>query len=76
MNLAEVVAKLDERNFDPLIIQQMLSALGMEVIPFDEPLAIQSGLLRSETRANGLSLGDRACLSLAQNLGKRFAKCG
>ncbi|MGE0599827.1 MAG: type II toxin-antitoxin system VapC family toxin [Dehalococcoidia bacterium] len=69
VNLAEVVAKLDERSFDPIAIQQMLSAFGMEVFPFDEPLAVQSGLLRSRTRRSGLSLGDRACLALAQHLG-------
>ncbi|MGE3075283.1 MAG: hypothetical protein AB7N24_16120 [Dehalococcoidia bacterium] len=63
------MAKLNERNFDPIVIQQMLSAFGMEVIAFDEPLAVQSGLLRSATRALGHSLGDRACLALAQNLG-------
>jgi PIN domain nuclease of toxin-antitoxin system len=69
VNLAEVVAKLSERGFESITIQSMLGNLGLEVIPFDEPLAVQSGLLRSSTRHLGLSLGDRACLALAQHLG-------
>jgi PIN domain nuclease of toxin-antitoxin system len=39
-------------------------------VPFDEDLAYRAGLLRSVTRSAGLSLGDRACLALAEQLGQ------
>ena len=38
----------------------------LEVVPFDEDLARQTGALRPVTKSLGLSLGDRACLALAQ----------
>lgn len=38
-------------------------------MPFDEDLAYRAALLRTATRAAGLSLGDRACLALAERLG-------
>jgi PIN domain nuclease of toxin-antitoxin system len=39
------------------------------VVDFDAAQARVAGDLRSLTRAQGLSLGDRACLALAQALG-------
>ncbi|MFZ1106612.1 MAG: PIN domain-containing protein [Hyphomicrobiaceae bacterium] len=38
----------------------------LAIVPFDEELARQTGALRPATRSLGLSLGDRACLALAQ----------
>lgn len=35
------------------------------MVPTDSELAMRTGLLHAETRANGLSLGDRYCLALA-----------
>lgn len=46
----------------------MLGELGLTVIPFDEDLALRTGLLRPATSDYGLSLGDRACLALGQHL--------
>jgi len=66
VNLSEVVAKLAERGMPEGDIHRSLS-LGLEVIPFDEKLAWQAGLLRPQTRHAGLSLGDRACLALARS---------
>ena len=43
--------------------------MSIQVVPFDEELAYRAGLLRSATRSAGLSLGDRACLALAERLG-------
>ncbi len=69
VNLSEVLAKLVERGANPVQAQSMLSGAALEVIPFDEQQAAQAGFLRRDTRALGLSLGDRACLALAQHLG-------
>ena len=64
VNLSEVVAKLAELGMPEPDIRLALS-LGLEVVPFDEALAFSAGTLRTVTRSEGLSLGDRACLALA-----------
>jgi PIN domain nuclease of toxin-antitoxin system len=43
--------------------------LGIEVSDFDLALAERTGELRPLTRLRGLSLGDRACLALAEREG-------
>ena len=43
--------------------------LAMDVIDYDLEQAKQSGLLRRSTMSLGLSLADRACLTLAARLG-------
>ncbi len=45
-----------------------IAALELKVVPFDDDLPINAGLLRAATRSAGLSLGGRACLALAQSL--------
>jgi len=47
----------------------MLASLRLDTVDFDVQAAYQAGLLRSATRHAGLSLGDRACLALGQQLG-------
>jgi len=42
------------------------SAVLAVLIDFDLSLARRTGTLRAETSKHGLSLGDRACLSLAE----------
>jgi len=64
VNLAEVVGKLAEAGMPRDDIDLALSGLGLRVAPFDEGGAYAVGMLRRATRAQGLSLGDRACLSL------------
>jgi ribonuclease VapC len=65
VNLAEVIAKLQERGIPEAEIDGNVAALNLPVIPFDDGQAIASGKLRARTRSRGLSLGDRACLALA-----------
>ena len=62
---AEVIAKLVDRGLPTAAAATALEATGVEVIAFDADQAIASGDLRGTTRAQGLSLGDRACLALA-----------
>ena len=66
VNLAEVVAKLQERGVPDAEIDRNLAELDLPVVPFDRALAMAAGKLRSRTRSRGLSLGDRACLALAK----------
>lgn len=65
VNLAEVVAKLQERGVPEAEIDRDIAELDLPVIPFDEVQAMAAGKLRARTRSHGLSLGDRACLALA-----------
>ncbi|MDE8654262.1 type II toxin-antitoxin system VapC family toxin [Novosphingobium album (ex Liu et al. 2023)] len=65
VNLAEIVSKLQERNFSDAEIDEVLQLLVLDVHSFDEQAAIAAGKLRTATRDAGLSLGDRACLALA-----------
>ncbi len=66
VNLAEVFAKLLERKFTADEAGETIYGYRFEPVPFDRGLARQAGLLRPITKALGLSLGDRACLALAQ----------
>jgi ribonuclease VapC len=68
VNLSEVIAKLNEVGVPVTASREALDGLALEVYPFDVELAWRAGLLRSKTRALGLSLGDRACLALAEHL--------
>jgi PIN domain nuclease of toxin-antitoxin system len=68
VNLSEVIAKLAESGMPEKVVRQVLEPLGLDIAPFDEEQAYQAGLLRARTRELGLSLGDRACLSLGKIL--------
>ncbi len=69
VNIAEVHAKLSEIRFGyPSTFTHLMRLIG-RVEPFTEAQARISGTLRPSTRALGLSLGDRACLALALDLG-------
>jgi PIN domain nuclease of toxin-antitoxin system len=69
VNLAEVVAKLVSRGRSPEAAIAALGIVRLNVIDFNRALAEQAGGLVARTRSKGLSLGDRACLALAQREG-------
>ncbi len=69
VNLAEVCAKVIERGVSSDEARWRIKALGLLVVEFDEEDANRSAALYLQTRAAGLSLGDRACLALGQRLG-------
>jgi PIN domain nuclease of toxin-antitoxin system len=69
LNLAEVVGKLAEAAVPEPDLHEMIDPLGIEIATFDVEFAYAAGLLRPVTRHAGLSLGDRACLVLAQRQG-------
>jgi ribonuclease VapC len=66
VNVAEVVAKLIDKGQTLAQARRTLEIVQLDVEPFDEALALASSALRPVTRALGLSLGDRACVALAQ----------
>lgn len=69
VNCSEVVAKAIDVGMRPEEAHQLLSALPCQIIPFDHDHAFRAARLRSATKPLGLSLGDRACLSLGLKLG-------
>jgi PIN domain nuclease of toxin-antitoxin system len=73
VNLAEVLSKLADLGEDPQEAQAIMEARGLlggavAVVPFTQEDALAVARLRSLTQPLGLSLGDRACLSLAKRL--------
>jgi ribonuclease VapC len=71
VNVAEVAGKLGERGAPREIVEDIVGALGLEIIDCDGPLAYRIGELRASTKGLGLSLGDRACLATAIDRGVR-----
>lgn len=65
VNVAEIMAKLAERGIDLYGALNYFMNVGLEVVDFDVLQALECGKLRPLTKHLGLSLGDRACLSLA-----------
>lgn len=71
VNLAEVLSKLVDADEDPDEAMARIGILPLEVVPFEETLAVGTARLRPPTVRAGLSLGDRACLALARSQATR-----
>ena len=65
VNWAEVATYLARNSVPKETIQEVLASFPIQVVPFDESLAIQTGCLYPLCKHLGLSLGDRSCLALA-----------
>jgi ribonuclease VapC len=68
VNLAEVQSKLLNWGWLPDEAWADATSAVKDVIPFTAEHAKAAGSLLAETRAFGLSLGDRACLALGLSL--------
>lgn len=66
VNVAEVMSILVSNGMPSSEIEEAVSSLLNEVVPFDLKQATMVAELRKETKLQGLSLGDRACLGLAK----------
>ena len=69
VNLAEVMTRLVEGGCTDEEAAVLVLRGDYKVIAFDQNLAMRAGALRRRTRHLGLSLGDRACLALAEQEG-------
>jgi PIN domain nuclease of toxin-antitoxin system len=74
VNWAEVISKVAElgkpsHEFVADLKSRRLLGAALRVVPFDEIDAPIVGDMRPQTRHLGLSLGDRACLTLGRRLG-------
>jgi ribonuclease VapC len=65
VNLAEVVTRLSLIGMPGEEIREVLALLGLNIEAFDAEQAFLTGLFSAQTHSLGLSLGDRACLTLA-----------
>ena len=66
VNLCEVLGKLCDRGMPLEEAQAAVNDLGLTLVNFDAELAALAAMLRPKTKSIGASLGDRACLALAQ----------
>lgn len=69
LNVAEVMTRLTLSGGAPSQVTAAWDDLQLLVEPFDDGRARVAGLIVSKTRPFGLSLADRACLTLALELG-------
>lgn len=68
VNWSEVLQKAIARNVNIQGMQSDLEALGIKFMPFSVSQADLAAQLWVPTKTYGLSLGDRACLSIALEL--------
>ena len=66
VNVAEVVGKFTGSGMAEAEVRAAIATLGVEILNFDEEHAFATGMLGPLTRKWGLSLADRACLTLAR----------
>ncbi len=75
VNYAEVLARLGDAGEEPATAHRRLQDQGLvggllELVPLSENDAVVIAQLRTATRAQGLSLGDRVCLAVGLRLGR------
>lgn len=66
VNMAEVATRMLDLGLPLNELKRALGLFNMDVIDFNEEQALACAELRPLTKSAGLSLGDRACLSLAK----------
>ena len=69
VNLTEVLSKLVDEGMPEETAWSAVAGLSLAIVDHDVGQARRSARLRAGTRRGGLSLGDRACLALAETLG-------
>lgn len=70
VNWSEVCRSAASHDVGPGVLRPKLLSLGLELVAFSELDAEATAELWPRTRSAGLSLADRACLALAQRLGR------
>jgi PIN domain nuclease of toxin-antitoxin system len=66
VNFSEVLGRFARAGQDVPAIAKKLQETPIELVEFSAHLAVIAAALAPFTRVEGLSLGDRACLALAQ----------
>lgn len=70
VNYCEVLSKLCEKGMPAAEARSAVNDLGLTLIDFDVELAWHAAAMRVPTMPIGASLGDRACLALAERTAK------
>jgi PIN domain nuclease of toxin-antitoxin system len=69
-NLTEVIGKLVSSGVAPINeVQRDVLALGLEVIPMDQEIALAAAFFYARRHPYDLSLGDCVCIAVAETLG-------
>ena len=68
VNWSEVVQKVAQHGGRTKGLAELFLGLGVRIAPFDRATAERAAALYPQTKALGLSLGDRACLALGLEL--------
>lgn len=68
-NYAEVISKLIEKGLPMPLAISSAADLALEIAALDAAAAVRAGAMHAVTRGRGISLGDRACLALGEQLG-------
>ena len=66
VNLSEVLGRFARDGIDPIAVLDKLRRSPIRIVTFTATHAALAAALEPITRQLGLSLGDRACLALAQ----------
>lgn len=69
VNFSEVMGRFARDGHDVQQVWQKINASPIKIIPFSEQQAVIAAALLPYTKSFGLSLADRACLSLAVDRG-------
>ena len=69
VNLSELITVLTRAGVSENDIDEIITDLVPEIIPFCGDISIKTGKISKLTQGYGLSLGDRACLATAIQLG-------
>ena len=70
VNLAEVTSRMADKGMSDPEIRATVADLDLTVVEFGLDQALSVARLRPVTKHRGLSLADRACLSLAEQLNR------
>ncbi len=65
-SFSELVAVLVRSSIPESEIDEIITDIVPEIIPFSENIAIDAGKFPNKAQEYGLSLGDRACLATGQ----------
>lgn len=69
VNFGEFVEVVMRAGGDPLLARALSQRETLTLVPVDDDLAVEAGLMWSATRRRGLSFADRCCLAFAQRVG-------
>jgi ribonuclease VapC len=68
VNLMETIHKLVQKGSPYRVAERLIRELRLDVMDWSESLAYRSAEFASFGHSHGLSLGDRACLTLTKHL--------